>query len=256
MSVEGQAVAAEFAILKGDENESKPGIGHRVHLGNHELEETNKRILASCIRFNTSHFFIPRDQPVELVFFRLMFNQLKSQCKITPPEDEAVPLESFARVFERFFFLLREPQQFNVKDYDDDGDGWVTWSEFFQIYRDQNITVSLSLCERIFYTLEDSDSSLFANIVSIVVLAVIVVSSFCFIFSTVAVFQILPEDGSEPKPMSVLETIDTVCLVIFCVEYVLRLATCWDVRTEMSRKNQNQLWSLLLATALSRWPHR
>lgn len=239
--MEAQAVAAE-----GDEGDTHPSVGQRVHLGNHELEDTNKRILASCIRFDRGHFFIARDQPVELVFFRLMFNQLKLQCKVEPPEEESVPLESFARVFERFFFLLREAKKFNIKDYDDDGDGWVTWSEFFQIYRDQKITVRLSLCEMIFYTLEDSDSSAFANFVSMAVLLVIVVSSFCFIFSTVSYFQDLPEDGSEPKPLPVLETIDSVCLACFCVEYILRLATCWNVRTEMSRKNQNQLLALVV----------
>jgi len=131
---------------------------------------------------------------------------------------------------------------FCAKDYDENGDGFVSWIEFFNVYRQRNIVVRLSLCERIFLTFDDPDSSVFAQILSIVLLSVILISSACFILSTVDEFQDRGE-GPEPlleapSPTPLLKNIDLICLMLFCVEYLVRLATVWNVRMEVFKKNR------------------
>jgi len=249
----------------------KNGNGYRKVLDEAEVKETNVRILGNIIRFKTNPIVMPREQPMPLVLLRIVFNELKKDhfkkseagrqlvfeneeqremailaSSRTPPEEDRVPTVSFARAFERLFHLLRDNEAFDYAEYDPNSDGYVTWAEFFCVYRKRNITVKWSFCERVFYTLEDPDSSIAATFLSFFVLMVIVVSSFCFIFSTVPFFQENPDSPEGPKPMKVLTIIDSVCLAIFVVEYLARLLTCWNVRTEISRKNQNALVALVV----------
>lgn len=231
-----------------DHLHNQASCGHRAMLGSHELEEANKRILASSMR-DRLPLFIPREQPVQLVFLRFIFKELHKQTQtqaMLECEEEVVPIKAFQRAFERLFFLVRDSRAFDVKEYDDNGDGLMSWSEFFRVYRERRIMVRLSICERIFYTLEDSDSSVCANALSIFVLVVIVVSSFCFIFSTVSAFQVQSSPEEAPQPTPVLAAIDSVCLAIFVVEYLLRLLTCWNVRAELARKSQAQLLNVIV----------
>jgi len=223
--------------------------GHRARLGHHELEGANKRILASFARFEKSHFIIPAEQPIQLVFLRFMFKELRKQTQTQAPfpfEEEVVPVEAFERVFQRLFFLLGDARGFDIKEYDDNQDEFMSWSEFFRVYRERAITVRLSVCERIFYTMEDPDSSICANLVSIFVLVVIAISSFSFVLSTMSTFQVQDSPEQAPQPAPVLTHIDTVCLVIFVVEYLLRLLTCWNVRLELARKNQTRLLDMVV----------
>jgi len=225
-------------------NSSSANVGYRVDFSLDELEGTNSRIIASCVRFDAGTFLVPQEQPVHLLFLRVIFNRLRqqsfSQLADGPKEDpteERLPMEAFHRAFERLFFVLQDPKGFSVLEYDTNGDGFVSWVEFFAVYRKRNITVRLSVCERIFLTFDDPDSSMCAQVVSMVVLTIIVVSSCCFVLSTVDQFQVPSADGTEaPKPNPVLKRVDEVCLVLFCLEYLVRLATCWNVRTELFKK--------------------
>lgn len=214
--------------------------------------ESNNRVIAQCVRFNPHTFFVPREQPLHLLFLRLVFNRLRAQSKrfgeCTDCDasgdrlgEERLPMEAFHRAFDRLFFVLQDPLGFNAKDYDENGDGDVTWSEFFKVYNQRNITVKLSLCERIYLTFDDPDSSVFATIVSSAVLFVIVISSLCFILSTVDEFQLRgdsPTLREAPTALPILRTIDLSCLLLFVIEYLVRLATCWNVRTELFRKTK------------------
>jgi len=243
------------------------GNGYRKILDEAEVRETNVRILGNLTRFKANSLIMPREQPLHLVLLRLMFNHLRKvhqkKCWAddhhdvgqrefdalassgTLSEEDKIPTHTFARTFERLFFLLCI-EGVDLATYDPNSDGYVTWAEFYDVYMRQNISVKWTLCERIFYTLEDPDSSICANIVSFIVLFVIVVSSFCFIFSTVPAFQDNLDHKDGPKAIKVVNVIDGICLVIFVIEYLVRLLTCWNVRTEISRKNQTALVALVV----------
>lgn len=230
---------------RGDSKKDTQGgnNGYRVDFNLDELHNTNSRVISQCVRFSSSTFFVPQEQPIHLLFLRMVFNKLRAQsrCPIDGPADEEkLPIEAFDRAFERLFFVLQDPAGFDVRDYDENGDGFVTWIEFFNVYRQRHITVRLSLCERIFLTFDDPDSSVFAQILSLVVLSIIVVSSMCFVLSTVDEFQIKGQRPLLEAPTAdpALKHIDTACLVVFCIEYMTRLATCWNVRFELFRKSK------------------
>jgi len=109
----------------------------------------------------------------------------------------------------------------------------VTWGEFFDVYKTRNITLDLSIFERIFLTMEDPESSYVAQVISIFMLGIIMLSSFSFILGTLPACQHQDPPLSKPKPNPAFEVIETSCLVIFCIEYLLRVLTVWAVRAEI-----------------------
>mmetsp|Transcript_56902 Transcript_56902/g.176508 ORF Transcript_56902/g.176508 Transcript_56902/m.176508 type:complete len:795 (+) Transcript_56902:103-2487(+) len=214
---------------------------HEVHISPDELETINFRMLSSSEKSHGKGFIIPHEIPVDLLRIRVIFTRLREQTRRTPADrdedvninDDKVPVEAFQRAFERLFFLLSDPLGFNAKDYDENGDGFVSWGEFFHVYKRRNIKIKPSIFERIFLTFDDPDSSHLAQIVSIVVLMTIVLSSLCFIIGTLPECQTQDPPLSEPKPTAEFETIENICLVLFILEYVARLLTVWDVRSEI-----------------------
>lgn len=133
----------------------------------------------------------------------------------------------------RLFYALRDPQGFDSRVYDQNGNNVVGWGEFCYVWKDRQIIVRLSRAERIFLTFDDPQSSYLSRIVSVVTLATIVVSSLGFILSTVPDFQDKPSDGSAPKIHPAFDAIENTCLVIFVLEYLVRLCTCWAIRDEV-----------------------
>jgi len=159
-------------------------------------------------------------------------NSEASPCGTCPDdEDDILPFEAFQRAFERLFFLLGDRRSFDAKQFDENRDGFVSWGEFFHVYKSRDISINLSMCERIFLTFDNPDFSHLDKIVSILVLLTIIVSSFCFIMGTHRYFQDHPDDGGKPIAKPVLKTIETACLIIFTLEYLARLCTVWDVRS-------------------------
>jgi len=214
--------------------------GHEVHISPEELERMNFRMLASSEKQHSKRFIIPREIPVSLLRIRMIFARLREQTQsphagsdLSNDQEDKVQVEAFQRAFERLFFLLGDPLGFNSKDYDGNGDGFVSWGEFFHVYRKRDIKVQLSIFERIFLTFDDPDSSHLAQIVSIVVLMTIILSSMTFILGTLPECQHQDPPLSAPTPTSEFELIENICLVLFILEYVARLLTVWDVRSEI-----------------------
>jgi len=229
--------------------------GTPVHLSPDEIDTMNFKILAA-IGDRQMTFCLPEEQPIELLFFRRIFTRLRQQikdanevsgrssqvdkCKLAvldrDTEDENIPIQAFQRAMGRLFYVLRDPEPFDSRVYDQNGNNYVGWGEFCYVWKDRKITVRLSRCERIYLTFDDPQSSYLARIVSVVTLLTIVISSVGFILSTVPELQDNPSDGSAPKPGPVFDYIENGCLIIFVLEYLIRLCTCWAMRDEVFDK--------------------
>mmetsp|Transcript_7975 Transcript_7975/g.20604 ORF Transcript_7975/g.20604 Transcript_7975/m.20604 type:complete len:771 (-) Transcript_7975:87-2399(-) len=207
-----------------------------------DLDQTNFQMLSSSVKLKTNHFFIPAVQPMDLLFLRVIFSHLRKQTKAqnNPSTDddalneESLPFEAFQRAFERMFFVLRDPLGFDARSYDDNGDGYVTWCEFFHVYTKRNMTIYVSIPERIFLTIDNPDTCKLASWVSATMLSTIIISSLCFILGTVPECQVEP----IPSQCGIWKTIEDVCLMLFVIEYCLRLFTCWAVRSEIFDKTE------------------
>jgi len=239
----GQKPCLELQLSDGKTGE----CGNRVLLSPEEIDSMNFKILAAMNDRQLS-FFIPREQPIELLFFRRIFTRLREQKAraneisgrgihdCAEDADENIPIQAFQRAMGRLFYVLRDPQGFDSKVYDQNGNNYVGWGEFCYVWKDRKITVRLSRCERIFRTFDDPQSSYLARVTSVVTLATIVASSLGFILSTVPEFQDKPTDGSAPKPGPAFDVLENFCLIIFVIEYLIRVCTCWAIRDEVFDK--------------------
>jgi len=218
-----------------------PNSGFYLQLDQDEIEGINLRVLSHTAGLaervsNRIGILVPREQTFELLFFRKIFIRLRDQVPQTNPNadpDENIPIEVFQRAFERLFYVLKDPQGFSAKVYDENRNGYVGWGEFCFVFKRRKVLIKLSLSERIYLMFDNQDSCHLAEVISIVVLLTIIASSLCFIFSTVPEYQTYPLDGSNPLPDKLFNYIEKGCLVLFVLEYVIRLATCWGVRAEV-----------------------
>jgi hypothetical protein len=233
-----QVVRGSFSEPERSSSKQNPK-GQRIQLCKNEIESTNFRMLSSCVKAK-SQKIVPREKEVDLLFLRQIFTRLREQSKCPAQEDpahERLPAEAFQRAFERLFYVLGD-SPFDAKEYDKNGDGFVSWEEFFNVWRKGKIKLKLSIWERIFLTFDNPDSSQIAQILSVLVLLTIIISSACFVLGTVPEFRAHPADYSEPKPLAIFKTIDTCCLLLFVLEYLARLCTCWAVQSEVFDNNK------------------
>jgi hypothetical protein len=229
--------------------------GYVVPINDEEAEEANQRISSTTFmeRKKVTHWFLPAEQDLGLLFFRQIFGELRVQAKAGKDkdkeharelgkapvvDDDDVPIEAFQRAFERLFYILGDDEPFDATSYDENGNGFVGWSEFSYVFKKRNIRIKFSLPERIYLTFDNPDSSYLAQIVSAAVLMTIILSSLCFILSTAPEFQKEPVGLEKPLPQDAFDIIENVCLGIFVVEYLIRLCTCWAVNTEVFNKDR------------------
>jgi len=216
--------------------------GYRVTLNMDDVESINLRVLTqTSAESRKVPFITPAEQRLELIFFRDIFVKLREQLSASDVDtteydaEKSIPTEEFQRAFERLFYVLKDGQGFNAKVYDQDGNGQVGWGEFCFVFKKRKVTIRLTVAERIFLTFDDPDSSLLAQVLSIVVLLVIVTSSFVFILGTLPECQEWPDRPTDNKPEAyvLLSQIERGCLWFFIVEYLMRVFTCAGVRAEV-----------------------
>jgi len=203
-------------------------------------ENTNFRLISNFVKFDSNPFYVPKESPVKLLFLRLVFMRLREQskCSASEPGEEKLPFAAFQRAFERLYFVLDDIVELDPELYDAKGDGCVAWEEFYYMFTKHHIRIKSSLVERIHLTLDNPESSRVSQMISVVVLLTIILSSLCFILSTVPEFQDKPDDGSEPLTRPVFEKIDRICVLLFVIEYFTRLATSWACRSELFKDSQ------------------
>jgi voltage-gated potassium channel len=79
---------------------------------------------------------------------------------------------------------------------------------------------ALTMQRRIFITLDEPDSGLAARLISSAIMLMIFASSVSFVMETT------PTVRSDPDLQSNLRLLENVCIIVFTIEYVLRVACC------------------------------
>lgn len=190
---------------------------------------TRVRMLSSKVRAKRKTWLIAAEQPVELLFFRAIFSELlRREIGISGEavgDDHKISLEAFQIAMERLFFALNNYDGFDARSYDSNEDGGVSWPEFFRVYREKELTIRLSLLERIYLTFEHPDASYLSQVISNLILLTIIASSLSFILGTMPDCKMKTAEWCDP-----LKGVELFCLVLFIIEYAMRLCTCWAVR--------------------------
>eukprot|EP00746_Dinoflagellata_sp_MGD_P168041 gnl/MRDRNA2_/MRDRNA2_99140_c0_seq1.p1 gnl/MRDRNA2_/MRDRNA2_99140_c0~~gnl/MRDRNA2_/MRDRNA2_99140_c0_seq1.p1 ORF type:complete len:760 (-),score=139.95 gnl/MRDRNA2_/MRDRNA2_99140_c0_seq1:100-2379(-) len=199
-------------------------------------------------------FFTPDEWPVDLFFFRKCFVRLLERSK---SNGEEVPVAHFQKGIKRLFKILGDEEKgrsFDATEYDPDGSKTIGWSEFCECWKNNKITIKLSVRERIHLIFDPVGSSQcsLAKWVSYLILAIIFVSAISFVCGTMEAFKETPKDCNicrgdghdvpieclcEPKPMEFFKYIEMVCIIVFTSEYVIKLLTAHAMRTELTRHN-------------------
>mmetsp|Transcript_9154 Transcript_9154/g.20382 ORF Transcript_9154/g.20382 Transcript_9154/m.20382 type:complete len:823 (-) Transcript_9154:84-2552(-) len=196
-------------------------------------------------------WIVPKIQKLELVFFQKVFQKLREDKK-EDIADGDVPLVLFQRTMSRLFRFLRQEREFSCKQYDMNSDGMVSWWEFCVLWKQEQLTVEFSLAERIHLTLENPEASRLGRLTSIFVLMAIALSAGGFIFSTLPTMQYQCCETCAPKPKPIFSRIDTVCVILFTIEYMLRLGTAACMRSALT--NQEDLVRDICSDEAIAWP--
>jgi hypothetical protein len=196
--------------------------------------------------------------------FDVMSSSSYSKPDKTQAESNEVPLVQFHRATVRLFRILQQPYpDVKVSGYDANMNGKVGWYEFCSFWKDNNIAVRLTWAERLFLTLEDAERSIMGRIMSMLVFLAIVISTGCFIVSTMPAFQskcILEGQVGydlkcKPKPDSFFKEVDLGCVIFFSIEYGLRLLLSSVMRTELADRDKHRLLAWIVAEDSIPCPH-
>lgn len=193
----------------------------------------------------TTPWLVPACQPLELLFFHRVFEKL-SKGPVADAAGEmcqGVHLRDLQRGMCRLLRVLKDDREFVATKFDLNHDGVVGWWEFCCLWKEMKLAVNFSMAERIFMTLEDPTASRLGRLVSCVVLLAIVFSATSFVVSTMPSMQEKPLTAAAifertgvqvpPEPFQVFRDIDTICVILFTIEYVLRLVTAAWMRVEL-----------------------
>jgi hypothetical protein len=154
----------------------------------------------------------------------------------------------------RLFRILRAEWSFESEKYDINGDGTVGWWELCVLWSEEKLAVRLSALERIYLTFEEPSKSKLGFGVSLLVLSAIVVSAGGFIVSTLPQFQEPSGLDGKPHPHAYFETIDVVCVLLFTVEYLVRMISAGFMRVELL--NHDELIAAIVSDESIRWTTR
>lgn len=183
-------------------------------------------------------FFYPAEKPLELLFFRRCFSRLCDSYGMSNQETKAVPVAFFQRAITRLYKMVdHEGEEFDVKTYDADGNGYIEWQEFCQCWRDVKFKISLGPVERVHVTLDSigTTNSILAKIIANFIMFVIFLSSMSFILSTLLILRQSPEDDPDGAPSTheAFAHLEVACVMIFSIEYLCRVCTAHATRLEL-----------------------
>jgi hypothetical protein len=239
-------------------------------------------------------WIVPAALPIELFFFQRVFKRLCEQREERfvdyaddPPDDlpprqpikaedlekKVIALAEFQRAMVRLFRFLHDDREFNAKSFDSNNDGSVGWYEFCSVWKKRKIKATLSLAERIFLTLEDSERSIVGKIVSVLVFIAIIISTLGFILSTLPSMRVQcppkfvfdtdgrlslnPEfdEACRPQARPVFQQIDFACVMFFSVEYGTRLVLSAWMRSEIVDRDKMVLLEWMVTDEVVYRPH-
>jgi hypothetical protein len=113
-------------------------------------------------------------------------------------------------------------------------------------FSNEGIQYSLSYSQRVFVTMESSDASVVSTIIFWIIISAIILGVVLFILSTDPRYNVAPDSCLTPtceddpalcpgrticEPISLpfFNTVDEICVIIFTIDYAVRLLTCWTV---------------------------
>jgi len=204
-----------------------------------EPEEDDEQLQGCCGRCfgflkrlrGSQPFFTPFEVPLDLIFFRRIFSKLNQRHG---DHNNEIPVATFQRAVTHIFTLCSMPDVvFDAKDYDVDSSGAVGWYEFVTCWRRSKIKVSLSKLERIFLAIEDPLSCILGLVFSLIITALIFISCSCFIIGTLPEFQHSACETCEPEQFEVFDVLESICVSLFTVEYMVRLVLAPSCRSEL-----------------------
>mmetsp|Transcript_71621 Transcript_71621/g.142131 ORF Transcript_71621/g.142131 Transcript_71621/m.142131 type:complete len:811 (-) Transcript_71621:47-2479(-) len=229
------------ALSTSSGNQDEPD-GFTGHIDPEELERLNFRMLSNRT-LEKKHVLLPAVLPLSALCIRGIFTKLCAENEkheaVANAQggilgEESVPTVFFARAMDRLYELVDEKDEFNIADLDKNDNGVVSWGECFHFCkRGGHLVIRLSICERIYLTFDNPDSSLLAQFISIFVLMTIATSSSCFVLRTLPQFNVQDPPFSEPRPAIFFDYIEDICQVLFVAEYVIRILTVWAVRDDI-----------------------
>ncbi|CAD7949430.1 unnamed protein product [Amoebophrya sp. A120] len=204
------------------------------------------------------NIFAPRKISLELGFFRRLFSILNSRFGDAQGE---LSTAHFERTMLRMFKIIgstgeeREGKTFNAEEYDVDGSGAVGWWEFVSCWKSNDFHITCTWSERIWLSIEDSSSCRIAQWVQTTVMIMIIVSSTCFMIATLPDLKKSPGQCTprcdnidtstayeefewckrecEPQQADIFWTLELICVVIFTVEYGVRICCFPFARAEL-----------------------
>lgn len=183
--------------------------------------------------FGNRPLLCPAVVPLDLLFFRRIFSNLHRRYG---DANDEVPVAIFQRSVIRLLRMLSmEAIDFNAQEYDWDHSGAVGWYEFVTCWRRSKVSLVLSNAERIFVAMEDPDSCCVGRLISGLVTALIFVSCICFILGTLPDYKVQKAGCStcEPEQLWIFDVLEGICVGVFTVEYVVRVALAPLSRTEL-----------------------
>jgi len=115
-------------------------------------------------------------------------------------------------------------------------EGYLEWEQTSRIY-DLFVT-DLNFCEQIFFTVDVGESSaVLSKLCSFFLIFMIIISIFTWMVSTLPMVQDIKTSCTSievgecpPEPFAAFKLIESVCVITFTVEYLVRLLTVHSVR--------------------------
>ncbi|CAD7941066.1 unnamed protein product [Amoebophrya sp. A25] len=192
--------------------------------------------------------------PLELGFFRRLFSILNSRFG----ENGEISIAHFERTMLRLYKIVgesgpeREGANFKAEDFDVDGSGAVGWWEFVACWKANDFNIPITFAERLWLSVEDVSSSAFAQLVQSIVMLMIILSSSCFMVATLPSLKSAADGCSprcdnptttsdidfckercEPEQSEFFWIVELLCVVVFTVEYGVRIAAYPFARAEL-----------------------
>ncbi|CAE8707280.1 unnamed protein product [Polarella glacialis] len=196
----------------------------------------NARMQAS-IHEQRVPWLIGRERHIDLLVIRKLMTRLREQNG--PPKnprapDETVPIQAFQRAFIRLFYILRDRGGFEARGYDKDQLGYIGWDGACALWQDRGcFDLELNTWERIFITFDEPTSSRGAMLISVASIAIVFVSCFFRVLSTMPETMVRTSNADEGEVNMGFWAMEVICLTLLIVEYLMRICTVWAIRKEV-----------------------
>eukprot|EP00392_Amoebophrya_sp_AT5.2_P001079 g1081.t1 len=209
------------------------------------------------IHFKRQPLLPPPQRELPLSFFRNVFAVLTR--RFGDRRTGEIPSAHFERALRRVCTFIGEPdRKVDAADYDVDNSGAVGWWEFVSCWKDERFSIKLNPWERITLTFEEPSSCRLAKHVSMFLLVTILLSSGVFVVGTFPSMRRWPNDDCErrcdsktrtgvfdaqdkqycerfcePVPALIFDVLEIFCVIIFSLEYVVRIVSSHGCRAEV-----------------------